>query len=213
MTVPSAAAVPTAEARTALCSWVATTTMRAMAPAVALSVLELLVKSSNSETLMPSCAFTAVAASAVLAPVLATAVCTRVVSGLTTAVWSAGAFITNACVTGPWSASTASVPTRARIGYLPASAASTCRITLPLLSVRPEGSPLSQAPFRFLSRQTVALVMTPSMTVTGTLGESRGGGRGCGCGRERSIRLLRRNRRAIWLCSPRRIAAVRVWSS
>ena len=90
MTVPSMAVVPTAEAKAAFCSWVATTTMRAMVPAVALSALVLLVKSSNSETLMPSCAFTADAASAVLAPVLATVDCTRVVSGLTTAVWSAG---------------------------------------------------------------------------------------------------------------------------
>ena len=121
---PSIAAVPTVLLSVSDCCWVTSTTVRASVPAATLSALLLLVKSSNSDTLMPVCALTDASACSLVAP-LATSVCTRVVSGLTTAGLSAGAVMVKGTVTGPWSASIASVPTTARIGYLPASAVST----------------------------------------------------------------------------------------
>ncbi|MCJ0761997.1 hypothetical protein [Variovorax terrae] len=168
--------VPTALASALDCCWVVTTTMRATVPAVLPSALLLLVKSSNSETLRPSVDWSDAAADAELAPVLSTRAWTRVVSGLTTPGLSAGAFRTKGMGTAPVSVSTASVPTTARMGYLPASSAGTCRVTLPLPSVRPEGSPLSQAPFLFLSRQTNAFLIGPSTTVMGTLAVADGAG-------------------------------------
>src|SRR5213595_415324 len=118
---------------------------------------------------MPMLFCTDAEASAVVAPVAATVCCTSVVSGLTTAVWSGGAVSVYATVTGPVSASTASVPTRARIGALPTSASGIVSVTLPSVPVRPCGSPLSHWPLPLLSRQTSALASAPSITVTPTL--------------------------------------------
>lgn len=117
---------------------------------------------------MPSWSRSAWSTCAVVSPLTATCARTSVVSGVISAVRSAGARSTKAWVTGSWSASTASVPTRATSGNLPASSGATFNVAAPAASLRALGSPVSQAPLSFLSRHTSALRMAPSITFVAT---------------------------------------------
>jgi len=97
-------------------------------------------------------------------------VCTIVVSGLITVGLPAVVCKVYAVVTGPVSASTASVPITAMILVAAASAAVGLSVTLPVASVRPWVSPVSHRLLLLRSMQTSALLISPSMTVVTTPG-------------------------------------------
>lgn len=123
---------------------------------------------ANSEPLSPSRPLSTCSASAEVLPANWRCAATRVVSGLTTAAWSAGAFSRKAVGTAPWSASTTPTGTWASTASLPTSALGTCSVATPLSSEVAWVSPASQLPLSLASRQTRAPLSRPSTTVTCT---------------------------------------------